>query len=67
MVAALYQNTVYHTWNTVVMSVVILFSCFLDMLDKLQKRICRSACPSLAASIEPLAHRRSITSVSLVV
>ena len=32
-------------------------SCYLDLLDKLQKRICRIAVPSLAASLEALAHR----------
>ena len=40
-------------------------SCYLDLLDKLQKRICRIAGPSLAASLEPLAHRRNVTSLSL--
>ena len=32
-------------------------SCYLDLLDKLQKWICRILGPSLAASLEPLAHR----------
>ena len=32
-------------------------SCYLELLDKLQKRICRTARLSLAASLEPLAHR----------
>ena len=31
-------------------------SCYLDLLDKLQKRICRIVAPSLAAFLEPLAH-----------
>ena len=31
-------------------------SCYLELLDKLQKRICRTGGPSLAASHEPLAH-----------
>ena len=31
-------------------------SCYLELLDKLQKRICRTVGPSLAASLEPLAH-----------
>ena len=30
-------------------------SCYLELLDKLQKRICRIVGPSLAASLEPLA------------
>ena len=32
-------------------------SCYLELLDKLQKWICRTAGPSQAASLEPLAHR----------
>ena len=32
-------------------------SCYLDLLDKLQKRICRIVGPSLSTSLEPLAHR----------
>ena len=31
-------------------------SCYLKLLDKLQKRICRTVAPSLAASPEPLAY-----------
>ena len=37
-------------------------SCYLELLDKLQKRICRIVGPSLAASLEPLAHRRNVAS-----
>ena len=43
-------------------------SCYLDklqLLDKLQKRICRTAGLSLAAFLEPLAHRRNVASLSL--
>ena len=40
-------------------------SCYLELLGKLQKRICRTAGPSLAASLEPLAHRRNVASLSL--
>ena len=40
-------------------------SCFLEFLDKLQKRICRTVGPSLAASLEPLVHRRNVASFSL--
>ena len=32
-------------------------SCYLELLNKLQKRICRTASHSFAASLEPLAHR----------
>ena len=36
-------------------------SCYLELLDKLQKRMCRIVAPSL----EPLAHRRNVASLSL--
>ena len=31
-------------------------SCYLELLDKLQKRICMTVGPSLPTSLEPLAH-----------
>ena len=37
-------------------------SCYLDLLDKLQKRTCRTVGPLLAASLEPLACRRNVAS-----
>ena len=40
-------------------------SCLLELLDKLQKQICRTVIPSLAVSLEPLAHHQNLTSVSL--
>ena len=40
-------------------------SCYLELLDKLQKRICGTVGPSFAASLEPLAHRRNVASLSL--
>ena len=42
-------------------------SCYLELLDKLQKQICRTVGPSLAASLEPLAHHRNMASLSLFV
>ena len=39
-------------------------SCYLDFLDKLQKPICRIVGPSLAASLEPLAHRQNVANLS---
>ena len=41
-------------------------SCYLDLLDKLQKQISRIVGPSLAASLEPLAHCRNVVSLSLL-
>ena len=40
-------------------------NCYLELLDKLQKRKCRTVGPSLASPLEPLAHHRNVTSVSL--
>ena len=40
-------------------------SCYLELLDQQQKRIYRTAGPSVAASLEPLAHRRNVASLSL--
>ena len=40
-------------------------SCYLDLLDKLLKRICRTVDHSLPASLKPLAHRRNVASLSL--
>ena len=40
-------------------------SCYLELLDKLQKRIYRTVGPSLAAYLKPLAHRRNVASLSL--
>ena len=41
-------------------------SCYLELLDKLQKRICRIVGPSLTASLEPLAHQQNVGSLSLL-
>ena len=40
-------------------------SCYLELLDKLQRGICRTVGPSLNASLEPLARCRNLTSPSL--
>ena len=40
-------------------------SCYLKLLHKLKKWICRTVVPSLAASIEPLVHCRNVASLSL--
>ena len=40
-------------------------SCYLEMLDNLQKRICRTVGPLLSASLEPLARCRNVVSSSL--
>ena len=40
-------------------------SCYLELLEKLQKGICGTVVPSLTASLGPLAHRQNVTSLSL--
>ena len=39
--------------------------CYLELVDKLQKQICRSFSPSLATSFEPLAHYQNVAILSL--
>ena len=41
-------------------------SCYLGVLDKLQKRICRAVGPLLATSLEPLAHPRNVATLYLL-
>ena len=41
-------------------------SCYLELLDKLQKQLCRIAVPSLATFLEPLAHHQYVASLSLL-
>ena len=40
-------------------------SCFLEFLDKLQKWMCKTIDSSLTVSLELLAHRRNVASLSL--
>ena len=40
-------------------------SYYLELVEKLQKRICRTVGPSLAGSLEPLAHCQNVASLSL--
>ena len=40
-------------------------SCYLELLDKLHKQICRTNGPSLAASLEPFALHQNVASLSL--
>ena len=40
-------------------------SCYLEFLDKLQKRICRTVGTTLVASLEPLAHCQNVANLSL--
>ena len=39
-------------------------NCYLELLEKLQKRVCRTVGPRLAASLEPLAHCRNVATLS---
>ena len=40
-------------------------TCYLELLDTLQKQICRTVGPSLDASFELLAHCQNVASLSL--
>ena len=40
-------------------------SCYLELLDQLRRRICRTVGPSLPASLEPLANCGSVASLNL--
>ena len=40
-------------------------SCYLELLDKLQKWICRTVGPSLSASLEALAHHQNVAGLYL--
>ena len=40
-------------------------NCYLELLNKLKKWICRTVAPSLATCPEPLAHHRNVASLSL--
>ena len=40
-------------------------SSYLELLGKLQKEICRIVGPSIASSVEPMAHCRNVTSLSV--
>ena len=40
-------------------------SCYLELLHKLQKQICRTVSPSLAASLEPSTQCQNVASLSL--
>ena len=40
-------------------------SCYLELLDKLQKPICRSVGPSLSVSLESLGHCQNAVNLSL--
>ena len=40
-------------------------SCYLQLLDKLQKQIWRTVSPSLATSLKPLAHQQNVACLSL--
>ena len=41
-------------------------SCYLEFLDKVQKQTCRTVGPSLATSLEPLAHHQYEARLSLL-
>ena len=61
----LYKSTIHPCMEYCFTSGLVAPSCYLELLDKLQKRICRTVGPLFVASLEPLAHRRNVASLSL--
>ena len=53
------MHGIHHNWGSAP-------SCYLELLDKLRKWICRTVGPLLAASLELLAHHRNVASLSLL-
>ena len=54
-------------WNIFAMfEVLFSFASYLHMLNKLQKLVCRALCPSIIATLKPLAHCQNVTSLSLI-
>ena len=43
----------------------LLLNCYLGMLNKLQKRVCSTVGPALAASFKSLVYRRNVAGQSL--
>ena len=65
VVLYLYKSTIhpfmenfYHVWAGAL-------RCYLELWDKLQKEMCRTVRPSLAASLELLAHRWNVARLNL--
>ena len=54
-------------WNTDFMSALVLRGAYLEMLDKLQKRVCRTVGLSLTTFHKPWVCRRNVTSLSLFI
>ena len=59
-----YKSTIHHVWNVCHVWAGVL-SCYMELLQKLQKQLCWTAGPSRAASPEPLAHCRNVARLSL--
>ena len=57
----LYKSTI----HGILLSCLGWCCCYLELLDKLQKWICRTVAPSLGASLEPLAHCQNVVYLSL--
>ena len=56
----LYKSTIHPCMEYCCHVLACVPSCYLELLDKRQKRMCRIVGPSLAASLEPLTHRRNV-------
>ena len=62
----LYNSTIFYSMHGILLSCLGWCSyLLLELLDKLQRQIYRTVGPLLAASLEPLAYRRVVVSLSL--
>ena len=60
---------VFWAWDWKVAQVALIFTtpgCYLEMLEKLYKQVCKTVGPSLAASLESLVHHRNVASLTLL-
>ena len=61
----LYKSTIWSSMEHCCYVWAGALSCYLELLDKLLKWICRTVGPSLAASLEPFSHYRNVANFSL--
>ena len=66
VVLYLYKSTICPSMEYCIYIWTIAPNCYLEFLNKLQKRICRTVGPSLAVSLEPLTHHQNMASLSLL-
>ena len=61
-----YKSTIQRCMEYCCHALVFARSCYVELLDNLSKRIWKTVSPSHATSLEPLAHRQNVASLSLL-